>query len=40
MDEQILLLMHTPQTTPLETQETPFQSPYYGVTVDAIKASS
>jgi hypothetical protein len=39
-EEQIPLLMHTPQHTPLETQETPFQSPYYRVTVDAIKASS
>jgi hypothetical protein len=39
-DEQIPLLVYTPQPTPLETQETPFQSPCYGVTIDAIKASS
>jgi hypothetical protein len=39
-DEQILLLVYTPQPTPLETQETPFLSPCYDVTVDAIKASS
>jgi hypothetical protein len=39
-DEQIPLLVDTPQPTPLETQETPFQSPYYGAMVDAIKASS
>jgi hypothetical protein len=39
-EEHIPLLMHTRQHTPLETQETPFQSPYYWVTVDAIKASS
>jgi hypothetical protein len=39
-DEQIPLLMHSPQPTPLETKETPFQSPSYVVTVDAIKASS
>jgi hypothetical protein len=39
-DEQIPLLMHSPQPTPLETQETPFQSPSYVVMVDAIKASS
>jgi hypothetical protein len=32
--------MHTPQPTPLETQETPFQSPFYIAMVDAIKASS
>jgi hypothetical protein len=32
--------MHAPQHTPLETQDTPFQSPYYRVIVDAIKASS
>jgi hypothetical protein len=31
-DEQIPLLVYTPQPTPLENQ-----SPYYGVTVDAIK---
>jgi hypothetical protein len=39
-DEQILLLVYTPQPTPLETQETPFWSPCYSVTVDAIKAFS
>jgi hypothetical protein len=39
-DEQIPLLIYTPQPTLLETQETPFRSPCYGVTVDAIKASS
>jgi hypothetical protein len=39
-DEQIPLLVYTPQPTPLETQETHFQSPCYGVTVDTIKASS
>jgi hypothetical protein len=39
-EEQIPLLMHTLQPTPLEIQETPFQSPCYGVTVDAIKTSS
>jgi hypothetical protein len=39
-DEKIPLLIYTPQPTPLETQETPFQSPFYGVTVDAIKDSS
>jgi hypothetical protein len=33
-------LVYMPQPTPLETQETPFRSPCYGVTVDAIKASS
>jgi hypothetical protein len=38
-DEQIPLLIHTPQHTPLETRETPFQLPYYRVTIDAIKAS-
>jgi hypothetical protein len=38
-DEQISLLLYTPQPTPLETQETPFRSPYYGVMVDAIKLS-
>jgi hypothetical protein len=32
--------MHTPLHTPLETQKTPFQSLYYRVTVDAIKAST
>jgi hypothetical protein len=36
-DEQIPLLLYMPQPTPLETQETPFRSPCYGVTVDAIK---
>jgi hypothetical protein len=39
-DEQILLLVYTPQPTPLETQETPFRLPCYGVMVDAFKASS
>jgi hypothetical protein len=39
VDEKILLLVYMPQPTPLETQETPFWSPCYGVTVDAIKAS-
>jgi hypothetical protein len=39
-DEQIWLLVYMPQPTPLETQDTPFWSPCYGVTVDAIKASS
>jgi hypothetical protein len=39
-DEQIPLLLYTPQPTPLETQETPLQSPCYGATIDAIKASS
>jgi hypothetical protein len=39
-DENIPLLVYTVQPTPLETQETPFQLPYYGVTVDAVKASS
>jgi hypothetical protein len=39
-DEQIPLLVYTPQPTPLETQETPFWSPCYSVTVDVIKASS
>jgi hypothetical protein len=39
-DEQIPLLVYMPQPTPLETQDTPFRSPCYGVTVDAIKASS
>jgi hypothetical protein len=39
-DEKIPLLVYTPQPTPLETQETSFWSPCYGVTVDAIKASS
>jgi hypothetical protein len=39
-DEQIPLLIYMPQPTPLETQETPFWSPYYGVMVDAIKAFS
>jgi hypothetical protein len=39
-EEQILLLMYMPQHTPLETQETPFQSPYYRVMVGAIKDSS
>jgi hypothetical protein len=38
-DEKIPLLMRTPQPTPLETQDIPFQ-PYYRVTVDAIKTSS
>jgi hypothetical protein len=41
VEEQISLLMHTPQHTALEkTQKTLFQSPCYGVTVDEIKASS
>jgi hypothetical protein len=40
VDEKIPLLVYTPQPTPLEIQETPFRSPCYGVTVDAIKASS
>jgi hypothetical protein len=31
-------LMNTPQHNPLETQVTHFQSSYYQVTVDAIKA--
>jgi hypothetical protein len=39
-DEKIPLLMHSPLPTSLETQETPFQSPSYVTTVDAIKASS
>jgi hypothetical protein len=39
-DKQIPLLIYTPQPTPLETQETPFWSPCYGVTVDTIKVSS
>jgi hypothetical protein len=39
-DEQIPLLIYMPQPTPLETHEKPFRSPYYGETVDAIKASS
>jgi hypothetical protein len=39
-DERIPPLVDTPQPTPLETQETPFRSPCYGVMVDAIKASS
>jgi hypothetical protein len=39
-DEQIPLLVYMPQPTHLETQETPFRSPCYSVTVDAIKASS
>jgi hypothetical protein len=38
--KQIPLFICMPQPTPLETQETPFRSPCYGVTVDAIKASS
>jgi hypothetical protein len=33
-------LVYMPQHTPLETQETPFQSPCYGATVDAIEAFS
>jgi hypothetical protein len=37
-DEKIPLLFYTPQPTPLETQETPFQLPSYGAMVDAIKA--
>jgi hypothetical protein len=33
--------MHTPQLTPLETQDTPFSvNPFTVMTVDAIKASS
>jgi hypothetical protein len=39
-DEEIPLLVYTSQPNPLETQETPIRSPCYGVTVDAIKASS
>jgi hypothetical protein len=39
VDEQILLFVYMPQPTPLETQGTPFWSPCYGVTVDAMKAS-
>jgi hypothetical protein len=39
-DEQIPQLVYMPQPTSLETQETPFWSPCYGVTVDAVKASS
>jgi hypothetical protein len=39
-DEQIPLLVYTPQPTPLETQEIPFRSPCCGVMVDAIKAFS
>jgi hypothetical protein len=38
-DEKIPLLVHTPIPTPLETQETSFQSTSYVMTVDAIKAS-
>jgi hypothetical protein len=38
VEEQILLLVHTPQPTPLEYLNTPFQSPCYRVTVDVIKA--
>jgi hypothetical protein len=37
-DEQIPLLVYTPQPTPLETQVTPFQSPCYGTMY--LKASS
>jgi hypothetical protein len=40
VDEQILLLMHSPLPTQLETQEKPFQSPSYVMMVDEIKASS
>jgi hypothetical protein len=40
VEEQILLLVHTPQPTPLEYPKTPFQSPCYRVTVDAIKAAT
>jgi hypothetical protein len=39
-NEQIPLFVYTPQPTPLETQETPFRSPCYGVMIDVIKASS
>jgi hypothetical protein len=38
-DGQILLLVHTPEPTPLE-YKTPFESPFYGMTVDAIKAAT
>jgi hypothetical protein len=38
-DEQIPLLVHTPQPSPLEYVKTPFQSPSYRVMVDAIKGS-
>jgi hypothetical protein len=39
-EEQIPLLVHTPQHTPLEYLKTPFQSPIHRMTVDAIKATS
>jgi hypothetical protein len=39
MEEKILLLMHTPQPIPLEYLKTPFQSPYHGMTVDAMKVA-
>jgi hypothetical protein len=38
--EQILLLVHTPQSISLAYPKTPFQSPFYGMTVDAIKAAT
>jgi hypothetical protein len=39
-DEQISLLVHTPLDTPLENPKDTFSVTLYGVTVDAIKASS
>jgi hypothetical protein len=40
VDEQIPLLVHTPQPTPLENPTTPFQPPYHEMMVDDIKVSS
>jgi hypothetical protein len=39
-EEQIMLLVHTPQPIPLSYLKTHFQSPNYGVTVDAIRAAA
>jgi hypothetical protein len=39
-EEKIILLVHTPQPTPLEYLKTLFQSRSYRVTVDAIKAAA
>jgi hypothetical protein len=38
-EEQISLLVHTPQHTPTEYLKTPFESPNHGMTVDVLKES-
>jgi hypothetical protein len=39
VEEQIPLLMHMPQPTPLEYLKKPFSVTLYGMTVDALKLS-